>query len=245
MNKKDLDLSVFKYPPFTNSTYRTISKLPEFDFPDKYFIDLYKFIDYIILLHDINSPLKQEFPFTNITEGINYPRRKFEAAKLAGFNLVVNKKREKVFEKNVEDMLLGNIDYINTAIVRYIFLFGSPAFAGLAAFEAILFQKVKESFSGTGSDKKDVEAIKMLYKDISDLTNTIYGGKETAEATKALYSFIEQERLNIFPEDIGEMLQNNGKLPIDFSPYQITEEQIKNMQEWKSRFLGKSKNSLK
>jgi hypothetical protein len=239
MERNQIDVKVFLYPPFSEKSYKKLLEFEEFKKAKKY-IDVNKFIDYVILMYDINSPLRKEYPFTSPQENVNYSRRKFECARLAGFELYPNGNK-KEFDAFVSGMLVGENEPCNDAILKYILQFGMPELMALISFEQLLIQETKTAIGGSG-DKETIKNIDSLYQKIRELTDEIYYGRETLEAKKSLYMFVEREKLNIFPEDVATMIEKTGKLPKEWSPDfgKINDEAIEKSQIFKQKFLGDS-----
>lgn len=237
MEVNQIDKSLFLHPPFSEKSYKKLLEFEEFKKVKKY-IEINKFIDYTILMYDPNSIMRKEYPFTSPQENTNYSRRKFECARLAGFNLIVNGNK-KEFDVLTNEMLIGKNELCNNAIIKYILLFGIPELMALISFEQLLIQETKSALSGAG-DKTTITNIDNLYQKINELTDRIYNGRETIEARKSLYLFIEKEKLSIFPEDIALIMEKTGKLPKEWSPNyeKMNEKLIEEQQVFKSKFLG-------
>jgi hypothetical protein len=238
MDVSNIDLAVFKYKPFSEETYQTLKNWPEFKKVNNGAFDIGKFIDYVILAFDFNSPLRKEFPFIEKEKTYNLQRIKFEAAKLAGFTL-----KEKAFVPKVQEFLLGQNQDVNTAVVKYLISFGRMEYVVLVSYEAMLLSLVRQSFMDAGEKDTIDKRIKSHMDNINELTIKLYGGQETIEAKEALYLSAEKDIANYFPEGVAEIMEKNGKLPEDWSPYhgKASKEVTQKEQNFKSKFLGKQK----
>jgi hypothetical protein len=243
MEREQIDLSVFKFEPYSKKTYKKLSEYEEFKIlkDDKDF-KFEIFVDYIILMYDFKSPLRDEFPFISPEQNLNYSRKKMEAAKLAGYETVLGKDGKRKFNEATQAIILMQSTPCNEAIARYISLFGRPEYAALIAYEEMLITKVKKAIDGVDSkEDRDIhKVIEFLYGKISELSDDLFGGRETIEARQAFYAIAEKQDLNIFPEQIATIMKNEGALPVEFSPFygKMPDKDIKEMQEWKSKFLG-------
>jgi hypothetical protein len=235
MDIKNIDLSVFKYKPFELKSYNELIQFDEFKKINRSYVN--KFIDYVILALDYNTPLRKEYPFIEKQKTYNLQKIKYEAAKLAGFELNDGK-----FDKEIEDILLGKNKDANAAVTKFLLLFGRVDYIGLVAYEAILLELVRTSFTDIG--KKDTEQrISYCMDKINEHTIKLYGGEETIEAKEALYLSAEKDIANYFPEGVAEMMDKTGELPDDWNPMyeSLTPEEIKYQKEYKAKFLGKNK----
>jgi hypothetical protein len=71
-------------------------------------------------------------------------------------------------------------------------------------------------------DDRMAKNMDVLTKGISDLTRTLFGSGERDElldVRKALYYQAGEDLKKLRPESVVEMLENDGKLPDDWSPY--------------------------
>lgn len=206
MDKSELDLSLFLYSPFDK---KTVTKLEQYDeFKVDFGVDKAKFISYVILLFDFNTPLRKEVQL--------FYRRKAEAAIMAGFKIAKGR-----FDKEVEDMLIGENKECNIAISRYLSLFGLPEYMELMGLESMLAFEMQNALKFSESQDFQVtrKNMKELTERINELTLVLFGGKEALEARKALYEFTEKDRLRIRPEHIAEDLEAGKPILDGYNPY--------------------------
>jgi hypothetical protein len=240
MEKDQIDLSVFKLKPYNAFTINELNKYDEFKELKK--IDLPTFVNYIILMYDFKSPLREEYPFISIEQNLNYSRKKMEAAKLAGYKTVLGKDGKKTFDKETQAIILMQNTQCNHAIARYISLFGRPEYVKLIVYEEMLINKAKAALDG--EEQKDAhKVIDFLSEKIVQISDSLFGGRETIEARQAFYAIAEKQDINIFPEQIAKILKEEGNLPVEMSPFhgKMPDDDIKKMQTWRSDYIGSRK----
>jgi hypothetical protein len=191
MKKENIDISVLMFDPWDKNT---VSRLEEYDeFKQQFGVEKQKAIAYIILVYDLKTQLRKEYPFFN--------QRKVVAAELAGFP----KKKDGKFTTEYENILIGKNERINKAISKYIRLFYNPKYLYLVYYWSILslehenINNKKES-----SDFKNTIAnIEKLESKIESLEEYLYGGKDERDVVQALYEEVEKENLRLKPENIA------------------------------------------
>lgn len=189
--------------PTAGNLLELVSKYDEFK--EDFKIDKLLATKYIILMYDLNTTLKLDIR--------DFWERKRASALIAGFKL--NSKRE--FDEPVEKMLLGENDAVNNAMTKYILLFGIPAYSALIIYYTRLIHEVQKTLRGSSKTSlKDIDTIK---NKIEECEEELFGGKETLNAKKALYSRIEKERKAEKPEEIIKRI-NEGDDLSEFSPYE-------------------------
>ena len=173
-----------------------------------------KIIKYIVLNYDMNSPLRGLYT--------NFYERKNKAAVLAGF--IKSDKRR--YPEEVEDVLIGMNDEVNSMIVRYIIMHGSPDITAYVAYNQILESELKKSLSADSYESKDLKAtrdnINAVTKELNELHYKIFGGTEGQKLKDQLYKTLEDDRLRIRPEHIAKDLASD-KYEVDVDPYDIGE----------------------
>jgi hypothetical protein len=171
-------------------------------------IDERKVCQYIILMADMQSPLRIEKP--------DYYQRKYTVAVMVGLP-----KTKKEFTEESESILVGDDEIVNQTMVAYIASYGLPNYTLLMAFMALLSFETQKVFSGKGS-KDSQKIIDSASDRIQSLTRDFFKSGDYDEYSKVrqiLYSRIEKERLRLRPEQIIRVLEDSGSLPEDFSPY--------------------------
>jgi len=199
-----VDGKKFYYDPTADDLDEQLSKYEEFK--EEYGIDKSKVNRYIVLMFDMNTSLRLDVR--------DFWERKRISAQIAGFTF---KPKLKEFEEPVEKMLLGDNAAVNNAITKYIMLFGLPEYASLVIFQTMLVFEVQKTLRGSYT-KDTSKNVDYIHKRISELTDLLYGGKETINAKKALYSKIEKDRRYEKAEDIIERINSGDKL-VEANPY--------------------------
>jgi hypothetical protein len=199
-----IDIPKYYYDPFDENLTNKLSKYDEFN--EDFGVDKSKTLKYIILMYDMQSDLRLEVR--------DFWERKRVAAMIAGFKF---KPRLKEFDEQVEKMLLGDNAAVNNAITKYVMLFGSQQYAALVVYHTMLVFEVQKTLRGSYT-KDTVKNVDHIRKEIDKITDELYGGKETINAKKALYSRIEKDRRAEKPEDIIKRI-NEGDSLSEFSPY--------------------------
>jgi hypothetical protein len=161
-------------------------------------------LKYIALLYDPESELRK-----NIS---HYPIRKRIAAKMAGFKTDSMGK----FEKNVEEMLVGNNKYVNRAVAEYCFMTLNIYYVAHAAYVDMYFRALADS-AGV-YDKDTRQALDDLQKKILAHDKLILGGDEVVEMRKALYALSKKIELDFTPEGVVRKLESGDDLG-EWSPY--------------------------
>lgn len=209
-NKKSLfeiDDSIYLIKPFDSSSLKKLDKYEEFRADAK--LPLTKLKNYIILLYDINSEMREQIS--------DLGQRKSLAAEVAGFPLFDGK-----FHEGVEDMMIGRNKKFNDMLVRYITLFNSPDYITYTAQWELLYKEITRSF--TAEDSKETKEIRLnidaLRKNINELSRIIFYGEDNKELRKALYKHMESDKLRLRPEYFAEDIQND-KINISADPYKF------------------------
>lgn len=212
MEIKEINVSKLLFNPADKDFISKLKVYEEFN-GDYHGLDEKKVLTYIVLLYDFNSDLK-----TIITR--LWPR-KYEAAIIAGFKLV-KQKNKNVFQKEVEEMIMGKYESINAMITRYLFLFDNPSYIAQMANMEILekLSMCAHEPQGKPSDYNTIaETIEKLRTRISELDKQIFGGEdELFNVRKLLYAKIEKDRLLLTPEDIADKKINKEEV-VDINPY--------------------------
>lgn len=159
---------------------------------------------YIVVMYDMQSPMRLEYP--------DFWERKKVSALKAGFKV----NRKGYFNEDVEKILLGENDNVNQAITKYVMLHGVPEYSALVAYQAGLYFETLKVQRGTISTNI-TKNIELLRVNIRMLTDLIYGGSETINAKRALYSGIEKDRFPL-PDDVVKRLKEGDNLD-DYNPY--------------------------
>lgn len=191
-----MDYSRYLYKPFDPNT---LSALEAFDEVFRFKIrNKAKVIDYMILMYDHNNTeLRQLYP--------DYYTRKRYAAVQAGF---VTGKGGKL-ESDIEAILVGENDEFNAALIRYLLMQGIPDYPSLVALREMQARDLEDSFRPTeAKDRKQIrENLEKITSDIARLEERIFTGVETENVRKALYQYMENERVRLRPEYMAEVIK--------------------------------------
>ena len=180
-----------------------IDRSPVFDIKS---IDRRKALTYIILAFDINSEVRR-----NQRELL---QRKSIAAQIAGFKTTNN-----FFDEDAEDMIVGENDEVNKAIVEYVYLMFNNDYKLLYVLEErynetmALYKTTARAFSE--GDRKHLTNMK---EQIEEIESVLFGGTEVLNVRKALYEGIDGARLRIRAEDRVENKKLDPTLDI-FNPF--------------------------
>jgi len=206
MERGDLDLTRFLYDPFDPDTIKKlVVKYDEFGFKFINFENKKRIVSYIILIFDLNTPLREDI--------LDEHERKRTAALLAGFKV----NDGGCFKKEVEDALIGENKDINKAIIRYAMCFSNPDFTMLISFLDMYYKENIDAI-GTGATAAKIKNIKDLNITIKKLTKEIFGGEESINLRKALYGSADEMRIALKPEDIATRLEKCEEAT-DIAPY--------------------------
>ncbi len=196
----------FIFDPKRKDFISKIEQIPEFkDYQEK---DRVKVFTWIVLMWDINSPIKRMFS--------DYYLQKNQSALIAGFRM-----RNSKFISKDEEILLGKDPLVNNLISVYLAQF-HPEYTQLMLFLALqadISKKIME-----GYDKDYPKNLELIGKKMVELTHKIYGSgeyDESQEARKALYAKAEKDRISryISPEGVTYQLDKEGELPKDFDQW--------------------------
>jgi len=169
--------------------YKRLGKISEFRQPFAS-LDKNKIIRYIIFMYDKNSPFRVKFP--------DILHRKVEAARGAGWSIEKNG----LFSDNVERVLRGENDSVNKMTVAYIRIHRNFKYSYLIGLEESFYRLMLEIMGG---DMKNVEKMRKLQEDLEQITLELTSDDFNPLLKGELMRYIEQERLNLRPEDIARI----------------------------------------
>jgi len=218
MNIEDVDGKLYLYDPTDKEQIqKLIDSFPEFsvELPSLE-RDRERLIQYVILMYDQNSQAKILIK--------DLFQRKALVAKMVGFRVGTDKK----FKEAVKECLLGQNDIFNTMCIKYKLLYNDPDVAMLEVINELYANELAKSLKITQkSSSKDVkdtlDNIDKLNKQIKDKTKLIFGGQEPRKLEEKLYYFMEQERLQLSPEDIARKMAD-GKNITNYDLYNLYSE---------------------
>ena len=196
---KNLDTHKLLYDPQKPKELdRLREDVPEFD--AEISLGKNKVATYVVLLYDISSPLRVEYP--------KMLERKAIAAQYAGFTL--DKHRNK-FQAPVEKMITGQIPEINVMAIKYLRLFNDPHLIALESYVNMLAIISAQTLGmKEDADPRDATTryalIDKLSTSIKELTNEVFKGREVDEIIRELYGSIESVKEMLMPEHIAQKL---------------------------------------
>jgi hypothetical protein len=200
---EDIDTSGFYANPKNKGFVKElIKKHQAFDL--KCQIPAEQVLTYIAVLYDPVSELRSKVEF--------YPMRKRVAAQIAGFKL--NKSNR--FSDEIEDMIVGQVDSVNAAIVQYCFLANNIFVVAHAAYTHMYYKVLEKSFRE--SDKDTAKMIDDLQTKLLNHEKLMFGGEEVNNMRKALYAATKKVELDFIPEAIVRAIEEGGDLN-DWNPY--------------------------
>lgn len=183
------------------------SKIPEFEnYKGK--VDEKKVVQYIVLLADVNTPLRVEKP--------DWWQRKYTAAMMVKLPMT-----KKEFSPEAEAIVIGENEVVNNSMVAYICSYGLPNYTLLMAFFSLLSFETQKVFGGKG-DKNSQSIIDKASDRIQNLTRDFFKSGEQEEyykARQALYARVEKDKVQLRPEQMIRAIEDTGELPEGCSPF--------------------------
>lgn len=203
---------------FTNIEFRGMmynpTKVPEETDVFKIFPDLKKFsvfkkspgetldnnlvLLYIFCMYDKSTPYRGKF--TDVL------KRKIEIAHDVGF--VLDNKGN--FEDPVEDMLKGNNKIVNRKIVEFVRIHRSFKYTYLVTIESSYYNVMLEVMEGA---TKRIPDLRNIQEELEETMAELLSEDDNPYIRDAVLRYMEEERLQLRPEDIAIKLMN-GEQPV-------------------------------
>lgn len=161
-------------------------------------IDNEKVIQFIMLTYDKNSPYRKKYP--------DVLKRKIEVAHDCQFKITDGG----VFESATEDFLKGKNRIVNRKIVEYVRLHRNFKYSFLVSMENAYYNLMLEILGG---DTKNVMKAKELRDELEESVLEIFNDDTNSFIKDELLRYMENERLELRPEDIALKLQK-GETPV-------------------------------
>jgi hypothetical protein len=153
-------------------------------------------LTYLVLVYDKESYFRKDIK--------SYLERKYKAGILVGFHMSDGR-----FDKEVEEVLIGENEDFNRALVQYISLQYDVEYGRLVVYEHNYY-KMLDTAIKKWDDKGNLKSlIEDTANDIRKLEIAIFGGEEIINTKRALYEGTAQTGLRIRPEDIVERISMN------------------------------------
>jgi len=186
-----------------------ITLYKEFEFPLDVKIPLAKIVAYIVYAYDSNSPFVKEYA-TSIA------KRKKHAAEEAGFP--VNKQGE--FDTDAEKIIINKSEVVNAMIISFLKSRKSIQWSLIMTFHDAIYTQMRALINNTaGSDSSHIiKNIDELEAKIKASQKDLTSGDNNDNLVLSLYDVIENEALELRPEDIARKMRA-GINPIPFTPY--------------------------
>jgi hypothetical protein len=129
------------------------------------------------------------------------------AALLAGFQRNAKTGR---FANAVKEVLTGENEDVNKAIVRYVMQFFDNDFLMLSVWTEFLGKKSAELMEGGDKfNKSNFDAIQGIRKEIDKLTEKVFGGRESTMIEQELYKAIDVEKEALHPDYVANYRTDN------------------------------------
>lgn len=211
-NDKELDrliVPVHKIPK-TGDIWKYVPMLdmyPEFKMPVDG-VSIIAILRYIGVLYQKNSP------FLTIE---SIAKRKIAAANWAGFKRT--DKGDK-FLKTYMDIIAGKNDNVNKMIVRMCRIQKNPDFQQLVIYETVLARELDSLMNMKNPDdiKKTKGNIDSFTDSINELSGKFFFGDSDTNLLESLMDEIENEQLELTPEDISIKLRARERI-LNYNPY--------------------------
>lgn len=191
-----------KYPELNPNKIKAKVKRMSFD----------KILRYVMIYYSDNV-LRHTIP--------EIPRRKKEAALLAGFELSESMGK---FGPDVEEMLLCRNHVINKMIVRFLRRSENKKFLQLCVFEEARAKQMQKLIDGIGEKEKEltkvvIDNVKTLSDDIEQLERDLLNEDDDIDLLEMMYDEVDYNNLGISPEEIAEAEADGTTEKILPSPY--------------------------
>lgn len=181
------------------SFYKELGKIREFKTSAGETIDNDKVNLYVLLMYDKGSPYRRKYS--------DVLKRKIEVAHDIGFETI----EDGNFEVPVEDFLRGKNTIVNKKIVQYVRMHRSFKYAYLVAIESSYYNLMLEILGG---ETKNLSKAKDLRDDLEENLSEILNQDNNPYLKDEILRYMENERLELRPEDIARKIQN-GETPIE------------------------------
>jgi hypothetical protein len=209
---------------FTNIEFKGMlynpAKVPEGESVFKIFPDLKKYpifkkspgpelnnnltLMYIFCMYDKSTPYRGKY--TDVL------KRKIEIAHDVGF--VLDEKGN--FEDPVEDMLKGNNAIVNRKIVEFVRIHRSFKYTYLVTIEASYYNVMLEVMEGA---TKRITDLRNIQEELEETMADLLTEDDNPYIKDAILRYVEEERLQLRPEDIALKLANNEQ-PVTYKEIQ-------------------------
>lgn len=161
-------------------------------------IDNNKLMQYIFCMYDKNSPYRKKFP--------DILKRKVEVSHDVEFDEVEGG----IFTAPIEDLLRGRNRVVNMKIVEYVRMHRNFKYAFLVSIESSYYNIMVDIMGGATKQIGDARSIQT---ELEDTLIEIMNQDNNPTLRDELLRYMEDERLQLRPEDIAKKMQN-GESPL-------------------------------
>lgn len=163
-------------------------------------IDVTKFLRFIPMCYDKNSPLRQHFTEIN--------RLKIKAADLAGFI----RQEDGKFLSNVEEVLAGSNEIANRMIIRYVIQHKNSLYTRFVMYQELYENEMQKLRSGDKGVSK-ISEFDALGDKLDDIRQELFSQDNNQKLFQDFTQFYFEDKLLLRPEDIAEKLRK-GEQPV-------------------------------
>jgi hypothetical protein len=149
---------------------------------------------YIVCMYDKNSPYRKKYP--------DVLKRKIEVAHDVGFEMEHGGK----FVSPVEDLLRGKNEIVNSKVTEFVRLHRNFQYSYLVATEAGYYSIIADI---VGGDVKRIADARNAKDDLEKTLMDMLAGDQNPAVVDSVLRYMEEERLNLRPEDIAQKLAKN------------------------------------
>lgn len=149
---------------------------------------------FIFCMYDKSTPYRSKFP--------DVLKRKIEIAHDVGFTL----DEKGNFEDPVEDFLKGNNEIVNRKIVEFVRIHRSFKYSYLVTIEASYYNLMLDVMGG---ETKRIPDLRSIQEELENTMAELLTEDDNPYIRDAVLRYMEEERLQLRPEDIAIKLAAN------------------------------------
>lgn len=193
--------------PEGGSVFKTFPELLKFKIFKKSAgegIDNEKIMLFILCMYDKSNPYRIHYP--------DVLKRKLEIAHDIGFKVSETGN----FEDPIEDMLKGKNKVVNAKIVEFVRIQRSHKYAYLVAIESSYYNLMADVIDGA---TKRISELRSIQEELEETMLQILNDDNNPFLKDAVLRYVEEERLQLKPEDIALKILNNES-PISYKEIQ-------------------------
>ena len=155
---------------------------------------------FIFCMYDKSTPYRGKY--TDVL------KRKIEIAHDVGFSM----DEKGIFTEPVEDMLKGNNKIVNRKVVEFVRIHRSFKYTYLVTIETSYYNVMLEVMEGA---TKRIPDLKNIQEELEETMVELLNEDENPFLRDAVLRYMEEDRLQLRPEDIAIKLSNNEQ-PISY-----------------------------